>query len=196
MHHVYKTEGIVLGGTNFGEANRYIHVFTRDLGMLSGSAQGVRLLKSKLRYGLQDFCYSTVALVKGKSMWRITNAVPKENWRSSFKADAGKRDLSLRIFLLLKRMLTGEEKNEVLFDLVRDSLLYLESASFSSDELKNFECVFVLRILENLGYLGENKNLHAFTENYLWSESVLKEMAMNRTLALAEINKSLKETHL
>ncbi len=57
MHHIYHTEGIILGSKNYGEAGKYYSIFTRDLGMIYASAQGVRKMSSKLRFILQDFAY-------------------------------------------------------------------------------------------------------------------------------------------
>src|ERR1035437_5747826 len=74
MHHIYHTEGIILGSRNFSEAGRYYSIFTRDLGMISASAQGVRKMSSKLRYVLQDYSYVKVDLVRGKDFWRLTSA--------------------------------------------------------------------------------------------------------------------------
>ena len=74
MHHIYHTEGIILGSNNFGETGKYYAIFTRDLGMIYASAQGVRKMSSKLRFVLQDFAYLKIDLVKGKDFWRLTNA--------------------------------------------------------------------------------------------------------------------------
>jgi len=55
MHHIHHTEGIILESRNFGEGGKYYSIFTRDLGMVYASAQGVRKMSSKLRFILQDF---------------------------------------------------------------------------------------------------------------------------------------------
>src|SRR3989344_2260267 len=73
MHHIYHTEGIILGSRNFGEAGKYYNVFTRDLGMIYATAQGVRKISSKLRFVLQDFVYLKIDLVQGKDFWRVTS---------------------------------------------------------------------------------------------------------------------------
>ena len=74
MHHMYHTEGIILGSRNYDEAGKYYSIFTRDLGMIQASAQGVRKMSSKLRFILQDYSYVKVDLVKGKDFWRVTSA--------------------------------------------------------------------------------------------------------------------------
>ena len=79
MYHIHHTEGIILGSKNFGEAGRYYFIFTRDLGMIYASAQGVRKMSSKLRYILQDFSYIKIDLVKGKDFWRVASASKTNN---------------------------------------------------------------------------------------------------------------------
>lgn len=79
-HHIYTTEGFVLDSLPFGEGNSFIYLFTRDLGLVGASARSVRDIKSKLRYGLQTFCRSTVSLVRGKNEWKVTSALPKKNF--------------------------------------------------------------------------------------------------------------------
>ena len=75
MHHIYHTEGIILGSRNFGEAGKHYYIFTRDLGMITATAQGVRKMSSKLRFVLQDFSYIKIDLVQGKNIFRVTNAL-------------------------------------------------------------------------------------------------------------------------
>src|SRR3989344_4669221 len=74
MHHIYHTEGIILGSKNFGESGRYYSIFTRNLGMVYASAQGVRKMSSKLRFILQDFACVKIDLVQGKDFWRVPSA--------------------------------------------------------------------------------------------------------------------------
>ena len=75
MHHIYHTEGIVLESRNFGEAGKYFSIFTRDLGLVTASAQGIRKMSSKLRFVLQDFSYVKIDLVSGRNIFRVTNVL-------------------------------------------------------------------------------------------------------------------------
>ena len=61
-HHVYTTPAYLIESTPSGEANKSYLLFTKDLGMIRATAQGVRLLKSKLRYSLQDSQCHTLSL--------------------------------------------------------------------------------------------------------------------------------------
>ena len=71
MHHIYHTEGIILDSRSFGEAGKHYSIFTRDLGMITASAQGVRKMSSKLRFILQDFAYLKIDLVAGKNIFEF-----------------------------------------------------------------------------------------------------------------------------
>ena len=196
MHHIYQTEGIILGGSNFGEANKLFQIFTEDLGMIFASATGARLLKSKLRYSLQSFYFSAFAFVRGKSGWRVTNSQEILNLGLCKKEDDEKFKMIVRIFVVLKRLIPAEEKNKDLYFIVKEAMNVLQNKICVKDDLKNFECILILRILKNLGYLGDIANLKKFTANFFWDEDLFSQMKEVRNTAIAEINKSLAESHL
>lgn len=193
MHHIYHTEGIILDSRNFGEAGKYYNIFTRDLGMITASAQGVRKISSKLRFVLQDFAYLKIDLVQGKNIFRITNA-SKTNILEQITRQPENFKVFANIASLLKRLLAGVEPNETLFiDLLR-GLSILEKIR-TKEDLRNVETIIVLRILNNLGYIGENEILHDLIKSP-FEENLVFEVSKDRTKVLHQINKALKETHL
>ena len=193
MHHIYHTEGVILGSRNYGEAGKCFYIFTRDLGMLYASAQGVRKLSSKLRYVLQDFNYVKVDLVRGKDFWRVTSA-SKTNALEGILEDKNKLGIMVNISKLLRRLLAGEDANEILFaDLIK-GLQVLEKTE-KREELPNVEVILVLRILNNLGYIGGAENLQSLITSPFEDELVYQ-VAKSKRDILAEINKALRETQL
>jgi DNA repair protein RecO len=200
MHHIYHTEGIILSSKNYGEAGKYYAIFTRDLGMIYASAQGVRKMSSKLRYVLQDFSYIKVDLVKGKDFWRVTSA-SKTNDLEKVVRNKNTFEVFSNISRLLKRLLSGEEPNTSLFhDLVKglsilDNMADVESRDTAFGDYRNMEAIIVLRILNNLGYIGDSVNLDTLIQSPFEHELVL-EVSKNRKEILNHINKALKETHL
>jgi len=193
MHHIYHTEGIILGSKNYGETGRYYSIFTRDLGMVYASAQGVRKVSSKLRFVLQDFAYIKVDLAQGKDFWRVTSA-SKTNMLGEITKNPGTFAVFFNIAKLLKRLLAGIEKNEVLFTDLINNLTILEKID-KKDDLRNIEAIIVLRILNNLGYIGENEILQNLTKSP-FEENLIFEFSKSRSAVLHQINKALKETHL
>lgn len=182
-----------MGSKNFGEAGRYYHIFTKDLGMIYASAQGVRKMASKLRFILQDFNYVKIDLVRGKDFWRVTSAS-----KTNLLENLPKRPETLEIFAnisrLLKRLLAGEEANEALFMDLISGLSVLEKVETES-ELRDIEAITVLRILGNLGYIGGNKSIAGLIKSPFENMSML-EISKSRKVILQQINKALQETHL
>ena len=193
MHHIYHTEGIILGSKNYGEAGKYYSLLTRDLGLINASAQGVRKMSSKLRFVLQDFSYVKVDLIRGKDFWRLTSASKTNNLE-----DISKNSSSFEIFSnisrLLKRLLAGEYPNQTLFVDLLNGLHFLEKSK-SQNEAENIEAIIVLRILNNLGYIGESGMLQNITKSP-FEENLIFEASRSRTKILLEINKAIHETHL
>jgi DNA repair protein RecO len=201
MHHIYHTEGIILGSRSSGETGKYYYIFTRDLGMITASAQGVRKMSSKLRYVLQDFAYLKIDFVQGKNIFRITNA-SKTNALEQITKTSGTFRVFANIARLLKRLLAGVEPNQVLFVDLLNGLAILEKISIQGEsvsnlenDLRNIETIIVLRILNNLGYIGENEMLQNFIKSQ-FEENLVFEVSKDRTKILQQINKALKETHL
>ncbi len=182
-----------MSSKNYGEAGKYYSILTRDLGLVNASAQGVRKISSKLRFILQDFSYIKVDLIRGKDFWRVTSAS-----KTNELEDISKNPISFEIFSnisrLLKRLLAGEYPNEILFDDLLMGLRFLEKSK-SQSESENIEVIIVLRILNNLGYIGGNELLKNITKSP-FEEDLIFEAGRSRMKILSEINKALHETHL
>ncbi len=192
MHHIYHTEGIILGSKNYGETGKYYSIFTRDLGMIYASAQGVRKMSSKLRFILQDFSYLKIDLVKGKDFWRVTSASKTNKLEKLLKPEIF--EIFTNISKLLKRLLAGEDPNKDLFIDLVNGLNILEKTE-TKKEARNVEAIIVLRVLNNLGYIGGDEILKDFTRSP-FEEDLIFKVSENRLKILHQINKALKETHL
>lgn len=192
MHHIYHTEGLILGSQNYGETGKYYSIFTRDIGMVSASAQGIRKISSKLRFVLQDFSYLKIDLVKGKDFWRITNASKTNKLENLSRPEVFQ--VFINISKLLKRLLAGEDPNRDLFTDLLNGLVTLEKSK-TKEELHNIEVIIVLRILSNLGYIGDSEVLKDFIKSPFEEELIFK-VSKDRTKILYQINRALKETHL
>jgi DNA repair protein RecO len=194
MHHIYTTKAIIIKSISSGEANRFYFLFTKDLGFIKASAQGVRLLKSKLKGHLQDFSVVNVSVVKGKEIWRITGSEVVKN--EILIKNSQKMYVAKNIFSLLLRMLHGEEKNESLFECVDNFYNFLLKNELDKEQLKNIEILTVLRILHHLGYFKNTFPLSVFAGENELSFGTLKDFADKSKEAVREINLMLLETHL
>ena len=184
MHHIYTTSAFVIHSASHGEAGKFLLLFTRDFGMIGATAQGIRLIKSKLRYHIQDFNFSTVSIVRGKEIWRLTGAHEIAHMKNNI--------VHLRILKLLKRLLHGEEKNENLFEIIEE----LFNTEIKEKDFENVECLTVFRIMHILGYIDKKGELSSILETFVINDEMLKSIQKNKAKIVKMINKALSESQL
>ncbi len=194
MHHIYHTEAIILDSKNRGEANRSFTLFTRELGVIHAQAQGVRHLKSKLRYALQDLNLVKVDLVRGKEVWRITSAT----WIHSFE-DIKKTQhvfaCVLKVSHLLKRLCAGEGENSPLYEKFKSGLSFFEKHQFNHEEIADAEVALVLSLLYELGYVEKSHVTNPFIGTLFDHEIISKVRPVKKEL-IAEVNRGIHESHM
>ena len=78
----YKTDAIILAVHNWGEADKMVTLFSRDLGIIKAAAYGCRRPRSALAGGMQMFCYLDVQLGEGQRL----DIVRQCEMKLSFKA--------------------------------------------------------------------------------------------------------------
>ncbi len=192
-HHIYHTEGFVLSGRNVGEANRYLVLFTRELGLIKAAAQGIRKIDSRLRYSLQDYSLARIDLVRGRDIWRVTSAKKIELFETVLKDELKFKALA-RGFRLLERLYQGEEENDAVFREVMSLITFLDKETFTREEMQQFEILFVIRILTLLGYWEEKTDPTLIMSTP--SKELLSTVAPQMRNLVSRINQSLRETHL
>ncbi len=195
MYHIYQTNGWIVGSINVGEANRFLDIFTSELGLVRGMAQGVRKINSKLRYSLQDYTFGKISLVKGKQFWRIISAEKIDDYNSIYE-DKNKFQLMCRIFSLLKRLIKGEESDPAVFEDVNEAMLLLGHNDLSKEAQSALEIILVFRILQKLGYVGRDVELDSLADFLDWETAKLTLDDKIRSSLLKQINNSLAHSHL
>ncbi len=194
MYNIYKTKGIILENFDHGESNKVYYILTHDFGLLAVFAQSVRKLSSKLKYSLQIGTLSSIDMVRGKEMWRITNAKFESNFFNH--CDKDKLDLIMRIFTFIRRLATGESKNKKLFYITLQFLEFLNHTElWSVNDLSSLESIIKLRILHILGYGTSKKELLFFLTTEI-NTQILSNFKQYEKMAFAEINKALAGSHL
>lgn len=124
---LYRTEAIVMGGWNLGEADRIISFYTRRMGSIRAVANGSRRVRSKFGGRLQLFTHGLLLCFarENRDLYRINEFEPLESFQglrsvldqlshaaylielTSLLACEG--EASEQIFLLLLRSLRGLE---------------------------------------------------------------------------------------
>lgn len=192
-HSIITTPGFVLSSRPYGEAGRLVSILTRELGLILAGAQGIRLEKSKLRYSSQDYVFGDFSFVRGREFWRLTDA---KSDGSSIGSRA-KIELYVKIALILKRLLQGEEAHPHLFDtLLAWHRFMVAEGELSRDELESVESLIVARILERLGYVGDDPALDKYVKTDELSRAMTRSLGVLRRQMNIHINRALKESHL
>lgn len=193
MHDVVSTRGIILSKRTVGEANTLVSILAEDLGVIRASARSARLERSKLRYGLETLTQGRFSLVRGKYEWKLTGT--QELSRPLLHASVSKRKAAGKIGRLLIRLIQGEEPVPELFDIVSHGLTYI-AQEINEETLPYIEAVLVLRIIAQLGYVEEKKELGIFLDTNTFSEDLIEQAKKSRPLLIRSINTSLAETGL
>ncbi|MDQ2932968.1 MAG: DNA repair protein RecO [bacterium] len=194
MYPITTTSGFIIESRPTGEAGKVLSIFTRDLGLVRASAQGIRFEKSKLRYHAQEYSLGEFSFVRGKEVWRMTNADQVESFTTLHTTA---QELIARVALLLRRLLHGEEPHAELFEHIESLFIFLKSIPALSNEHSNIlESLTMYRILAALGYIAPDKKIDSRILNEELGVFFLDEIGGQRMTLNAHINKALKESHL
>lgn len=193
MHKVHSTEGIILAKRGIGEANVRISILTEELGLIRAAVRSSRVEHSKLRYGLEPLTRARFSLVRGKAEWRLVGV--EAIARDCVGGASARRQAAGRIARLLLRLVQGEEPVQPLYRAVREGLLFL-AAAISEQDAQAVECVLVLRVLAQLGYLPRTPELTPFIQDTFFSIELAAEAARARSLLVRTINESLQQSGL
>jgi DNA repair protein RecO len=193
MHHIYETDAYVLKTIPQGEADMFVSLFTESLGMIRATAKGIRYEKSKLRFAVQDYARVTVSLVRGKGTWRLTNAQTDTLLANALAPDA--LGVIARVFKLLERLLSGEEADPTLFALLDGGIEFLKTCT-TEEMLRDTESVLVLRLLHQLGYVGNDASLNFYILENRWDTDIIEKIKTERIEVLKTINQGIRESQL
>jgi len=143
-----KTEAIVLGQRDFGEADKVVTLYTKDFGKLRVVAKGVRRIKSRFGSSMELFSHSHLMLymqrkrdlyiVTGSNIIR-THKELRENFDSFITGSC--------IVELVDKLTEPEEANRYLFSLILDAFHQIPE-----QDREIILAIFVIKVLANSGY--------------------------------------------
>jgi DNA repair protein RecO (recombination protein O) len=145
----YRVRGLILKRFNYGEADRFIWLLTRDRGLLQVKAKSVRKIKAKLKGPLELFTLSDIELAKGRSLDTVTGATIVESY-NNIRTDLGLTSKAFYFSEYLLNFLTENEPTKA-YRLAVDSLGRLNS----NREEKFLVLSFIVNLLEITGFTPE-----------------------------------------
>ncbi len=184
-HQIYTTKGFVVSSSSKGESDKIFSIFTKDLGLIRATAQGVRKIESKLRFALQDFSFCEISVVMTKAGWRLVGATSLD----SFSKDP----IKVKSLRLLKKLSAEDDQNENLFEDILKAFYFIDSHRLDIDE-KSLEILIIVKILNALGYWGNEVSQDLVVSPF--DGETLKVIWANQKEIIKEINRSLRATQL
>ncbi len=194
-YHVYHTEALVLDSRPFGEGDKLLTCYTRELGLVVAHAKSLREARSKLRYALTTFARAEIDLIHGKRGWKLISARPMDSHRSIVR-DPERRRIFAEHARLLGRLIQGEEKNELLYQEVLSAIEFLRRGE-DAEALASAELLFIVRVLAELGYWEGGDGLSLLTAEGAWTRAdALSLVKEERSKVVRSVNAALRATQL
>lgn len=128
MSRIYKTTGIILQRTPFGEADRLVKILSPEFGLIRAVVQGARKHTSRLSGRSELFVVNDLLIVKGRSLDRIIQADTLKSY-PKLSGDLGKLAASQYLAELVLSIALDEQPQKELYELLNEHLQRLEKIS-------------------------------------------------------------------
>ena len=165
-----KTEGIVLRSLRYGEADRILHVYTRDRGRMGAIAKGVRRARSRFGGRLEPFSHVALVLHEGRGDLLTVTGADTVRAHARLRDDAGTLDAAARACDAVSRLFETDEPHPEVFHLLGNELALLEADAAAATHAN--QLAFRLKLLLAAGLAphlsacascGEHEHLSGFS---------------------------------
>jgi DNA repair protein RecO (recombination protein O) len=145
----HQTEAIVLRVLDYGESDRIVTFFTHDFGKIRGIAKGARKSRKRFANALEPFsCLRIQFTRKRPESLALISACDVLAHFSGIRGDLEKTLAASYMIDLADHFTPEDKKNDILFALLHDFLLFLDGTVMSDSLLRFFE----IRLLKIAGY--------------------------------------------
>lgn len=161
-YRIYTTDSFVIKNSPSKDADVSLLLFTEQFGLLYAAAKSARAGMSKLKASLQTTNFSSISMVKGREVWRITNA-KKHIALYDKRIPPELRICFVHLLEYIARFCPKEVPESEIFSDLKSmaAFIFLEFALLQSPEYI-FACEqwFLLRLLYNLGYIQSTDTVY------------------------------------
>jgi DNA repair protein RecO (recombination protein O) len=199
----YRTKGFIFKKADRNESDRIFTVFTYDFGKLDIFAKAIRKINSKLRSGIDIFCFSEIEFVQGKKKTLI-DAILINNF-FEIKNSPKKFLIANKIAKILDNFIKGEEHDHEIFNLIFQTFEKLNKLQVTSYKLQALYLYFLWNFLAILGYgpelskcvdcrgnLDEKELYFSFKDGGLICKNCVKTKKDNITRITSDVVKILR----
>lgn len=144
----FRVEAVVLRHVDYGEADRLLTLYTRQLGKTRGLAKGARKIASRKAGHIEPFTHVKLQLAKGRDMFVVTQADTVDAYLP-LREDLILTSQAAYVLELLDRFTYEDEtENSAIFRLLTDTLSRLASQLDPWLVIRYYE----IRLLDHLGF--------------------------------------------
>lgn len=144
-----RVEAVVLRHSDWGEADRLLSLFTRELGKQRAVAKGARKMRSRKAGHIEPFTRVVLMLARGRDMWIVTQAETVDAYQP-LREDLLLTSYAAYVIELLDRFTYEEGENRALYNLLVDTLERL-----TCDEPYLVLRYYEIRLLDLMGFRPE-----------------------------------------
>lgn len=137
----------MLNHSDWGEADRLLWLYTREMGKVRAIAKGARKPRSRKAGHLEPFTRAHLILARGRDLWIVTQAETIEPYLS-LREDLLRVGYAAYVIELLDRFTYEEGDNKALFRLLVDTLARLDADLDPALSVRYYE----VRLLDLLGF--------------------------------------------
>ena len=167
-----KTDAIVLRSIRFGEADRILHLYTREHGRIGAIAKGARRARSRFGARLEPFFQIRTVLHEGRGDLYTVTAVDTIEAHAGLRESAEALDTAARACDAVARLFETDEPHPEVFALLANELVLLASDPAHAASQPANALAFRLKLLLAAGIVpqlgscascGEREHLTGFS---------------------------------
>jgi DNA repair protein RecO (recombination protein O) len=148
-----RVEAIILKHSDFGEADRLVTMYSRELGKLRALAKGARKPGSRKGGHLEPFSRASLLLGKGRDLAVVEQAEAVE-LNSALSQDLVALGYASYVVELLDKFSGDHDENRGVYRLLRDTLARLAAGDEKQLAVRFYE----VKLLEQVGFRPELQN--------------------------------------
>ena len=145
---VYRSKGIVLRSIRYGEADRILDLYTRDAGLVSAIAKGIRRTKSRFGARLEPLSCVDFVAYHGRTLDTVTQAEVLRSFRR-VREDLARFEAAAGMVGSVRALSGGDEADRRVFNLLYNGLDALEERDSGFESV---EAAFGLKLSILAGY--------------------------------------------
>src|SRR5215211_8962870 len=155
MARTYRTEAVVLRSLRLGEADRVLHLYTRDRGRVGAVAKGIRKTTSRFGGRLEPLSHVALQLHQGSGELQTVTGVDLVRSHATAREQPYRLGMGLIGAEAMLRLFTNEERNDRAFTALMRFLDVLDDVDARPGRaaLDPLVLAFQLKLLWLSGYL-------------------------------------------